>query len=98
MYKESYLPVGCDFYDELTALSFKKENLKIFFFNEKNEVDEAKGLLTDILTLQKEEFAQVGDQKVRLDKMITINGRPGPAYEEYDSYANACLSCQLGYE
>jgi hypothetical protein len=42
-------------------------------------------------------FALPGEQ-VRLDRIITINGKPGPAFDEYDNYANACLSCQGGNE
>jgi len=42
-------------------------------------------------------FELPGEQ-VRLDCIITINGKPGPAFDEYDSYANACLSCQGGNE
>jgi hypothetical protein len=38
------------------------------------------------------------DDYVRLDRIITINGKPGPAFDEYDNYANGCLSCKAGYE
>ena len=36
--------------------------------------------------------------RVRLDRIIVINGIPGPAYDEYDSYALAPLTCQAGYD
>lgn len=94
---ESYLPVSCDFYDELTLLSVKKKPTKIFYFQVDNEIGEESGLITDIVTRNKEEYVVCGDGEVRLDKIITYNGRPGPAFDEYDSYANACLNCNLGY-
>jgi hypothetical protein len=36
-----------------------------------------------------------GDE-VRIDRIITINGIPGPAYDEYDAFALACLNCNVG--
>jgi hypothetical protein len=37
-------------------------------------------------------------QKVRVDRVITINGIPGPAYDEYDGFALACLDCKGGMD
>ena len=36
--------------------------------------------------------------KVRVDRIITLYGKPGAAYDEYDAYANACMDCMGGYE
>jgi hypothetical protein len=36
--------------------------------------------------------------KIRLDRIIVFNGKPGPAYDEYDSYALACLDCTGGMD
>jgi hypothetical protein len=36
--------------------------------------------------------------KVRLDRLIAFEGRPGPAFDEYDSYALACLDCMGGMD
>jgi len=36
--------------------------------------------------------------QVRLDRIIVINGRPGPAFEEYEGYALACLDCSGGMD
>ena len=41
-----------------------------------------------------EEYILLGEHKIRLDKVITLFGQPGPAYGLYDSYANACLTCE----
>lgn len=39
-----------------------------------------------------------GHSPVRLDRIITLNGLPAPAYDEYDSYALACLTCMGGMD
>jgi hypothetical protein len=38
-----------------------------------------------------------GDE-VRTDRIIVYNGKPGPAYDEYDAYALAPLTCKAGYD
>lgn len=35
---------------------------------------------------------------IRIDRIITLFGKPGAAYDEYNAYANECLSCTGGYE
>ena len=95
-----YSPVDPWFYELIE--NFKKENvvLKIHYFSAENEVNEAKGLIKSVIINKKhEEFLSFdsGDN-VRLDRIITLNGRPGPAFDEYDSYALACLDCTGGME
>ena len=36
--------------------------------------------------------------EVRVDRIIVYNGKPGPAFDEYQAFANECLSCKAGYE
>ncbi|HKG08696.1 MAG TPA: hypothetical protein VKB19_19660 [Pedobacter sp.] len=38
------------------------------------------------------------ESKIRIDRIITIFGKPGAAYDEYDGYASSCMSCLGGYE
>jgi len=38
------------------------------------------------------------EYKIRIDRIITVFGKPGPAYDEYEAYANQCLSCTGGYD
>lgn len=94
---DSYMPVDPDFY-EVTEI-FLKKNVKVFYFGKNDELEEAKGILTGVKKIQFAEFIDVeNNELVRLDKIITINGKPGPAFDKYDAYANACLSCQSGYD
>jgi hypothetical protein len=37
------------------------------------------------------------EKQIRIDRIITLFGKPGAAYDEYDSFANQCLACTGGY-
>jgi hypothetical protein len=36
--------------------------------------------------------------RIRIDRIITLFGKPGAAYDKYDAFANACMDCMGGYE
>ncbi|MFW5889960.1 MAG: hypothetical protein ACOCTO_01070 [Marinilabiliaceae bacterium] len=94
-----YLPIDPDFYEILDKEIRESDEGKVFFFQPDNNIGQAEGKLTGIHKEEKGEFLSLSEtEPVRLDRIITINGKPGPAYDEYDAYANACLSCQAGYE
>jgi transcriptional antiterminator Rof (Rho-off) len=97
MTEDSYLPVGCDFYDVFTAIADKNTVVKFFYFNQDKTLNSAEGLVEDIFTRNREEFARVGGTEIRLDRIITAAGRPGPAWDDYEALGNACLDCNLGY-
>lgn len=99
MYNE-YTPIDPDFYEVIEMVKNKKAPVLIHYFNPENELADAKGLINGVgINKKHEEFLTLesGD-KVRLDRLITLNGRPGPAYGEYDSYALACLECTGGMD
>ena len=95
-----YSPVDQWFYELID--SFKKENavIKIHYFGSENELNVANGSIKGVIMNKKhEEFLALNSgYNVRLDRIITLNGRPGPAFDEYDSYALACLDCMGGME
>ncbi|MFB6341127.1 hypothetical protein ACE1ET_05375 [Saccharicrinis sp. FJH62] len=94
---DAYMPVDPDFFDVLEEL--RGQQVRIFWFNRHNELADTKGICRGVLKADQGEFVYTGvDQLVRLDNIITVNGRPGPAFDKYDAYANACLSCMGGYE
>lgn len=96
---EKYTPVDPDFYDIISNQSEKSGEMNIFFFKPDNEMGQAKGEYKELMKAPEGEFINFfGDDPVRLDRIITLNGKPGPAFDEYDAYANACLSCQAGYD
>lgn len=97
---KDYLPVDPDFYDIIEKEKLKKKIAVVNYFGENNSLEDAKGEIEGIVSSKNEEKFISFDtgKKVRLDRVITINGRPGPAYDEYDSYALACLDCQGGMD
>lgn len=94
--KTDFCPVHPDYYD-LFSEEQKKDSVIVFYFGNGSDMREAKGKITGLV--KKEAFEEYlhfdsGDQ-VRIDRIITVNGRPGPAYDEYDAYALACLNCNV---
>ena len=98
MVKGAYMPVDCHFYDQLTDLSVMRQPVKINYFVAEEQLDDVEAPIRDIIKEGKSEIALVGDHRVRLDQIVTLNGRPGPAYGLYESYSDACMSCNLGYD
>lgn len=99
----SYLPVAWE-YRETVEEEIKKQTVgKIFFFDDTNQLEQIEG---NILALLEEKgkgvFIRVKDANVssaseyhvRLDRIITLFGKVGAAYDEYDAFANACMDCK----
>lgn len=93
-YEDSYLPVDHDFEEMVAKILIERKSGKVYFFDAKKELDGVEGPLDRIEKNNEGKFLLVRGLPVRLDKIITIAGKPGPAYEEYDNYANACLACE----
>ncbi len=99
MYKE-YSPIDPDYYEIIEKEISKKGISVVNYFGSDNEIEDAKGNLKEVLFIKHYESFLVFEtgEQVRLDRLITLNGIPGPAYDEYDGYALACLDCSAGME
>lgn len=99
----SYLPVAWE-YRETVEEEIKKQTVgKIFFFDDTNQLEQIEG---NILALLEEKgkgvfirvkdanVASASEYHVRLDRIITLFGKVGAAYDEYDAFANACMDCK----
>jgi hypothetical protein len=96
----SYTPVQYVFREVIDEEIEKQSEGKIFFFDEHDVVDAVEARL-----LKLEEVPGLGiflhvlpEKKIRIDRLITIFGKPGAAFDEYEAYANQCLSCTGGYD
>lgn len=94
----SYTPVPYDFREVIEEQLSRHTHGKVFFWNNDQQVDDAVGTLVSV-----EEVAGQGvfitldsGAAIRIDRIITLFGKPGAAYDEYDSFANQCLSCTAG--
>ncbi len=94
----SYLPVSWE-YKEVIEEEIKKKTVgKVFFFDSDGQVSEAQGR---VVRLAEEsgagEFAVLDtDTKIRIDRIITLFGKIGAAYHEYDAYGSSCMDCTGG--
>lgn len=93
-YREKYLPVDPDFNELIATRVSKFPSGKVHYFTPYKKVGLAEGEIGIIEKMADGQFLLVGDALVRLDRIITFLGRPGPAYDEYDRYANVCLTCE----
>lgn len=96
----SYLPVSWEFKEAIEEAINKKNEGKVFFFDNNGQVADEKGI---VLEMVEEKNAGVylilnTGAKIRIDRIITLFGKIGAAYDEYDLYANACMSCMGVYE
>jgi hypothetical protein len=96
----SFSPVQYVFREVIEEEIAKHTQGKIFFFDDNDKVDSAEGTVVKM-----EEIPRQGififlesDRRIRIDRIITLFGKPGAAFDEYDSFANQCLSCTGGWE
>lgn len=84
-------------YDEVFAEAQHKKPSRAIYFGEGVDLEEAVGTITGVETNElREQFLCFEDgTAVRIDRIISINGIPGPAFEEYDRYATACMQCNF---
>jgi len=97
---DSYLPVAWEYREVIEEEINKRSQGKIFFFNSDNQVDEATGRVTSMAEEKNAGVFIILDSgtKIRIDRIITLFGKIGAAYDEYDAFANACMDCTGGYE
>jgi hypothetical protein len=84
-------------YYEIFDTEKKKAFSKVFYFGNGTEIEEAKGKITGLVIKENksEYIVFTSGEEVRIDRIISINGIPGPAYDEYDAFSLACLDCNV---
>ncbi|MGV3509629.1 MAG: hypothetical protein ACO1N7_10100 [Sphingobacteriaceae bacterium] len=95
----SYLPVQWEYREVIEEQISKQTSGKIFYFGQDNTVNSIEGRVVRMEDIpSKGVFIQLDtNEQVRIDRIITLFGKPGAAYDEYDAYANACMDCMGGY-
>ena len=96
----SYLPVQWEFREVIEEAIARQASGKIFYFDQDNTVNSVEGRVERMEDIPaKGVFIQLDtNEQVRIDRIITLFGKPGAAYDEYDAYANACMDCMGGYK
>lgn len=95
-----YLPVDHDYHEMISGEQATRRVAVVHYFREGNVLGEEKAKISGISrSPQNEEFVDLDNgSSIRIDRIIVINGKPGPAYDEYDAYALACLDCMGGMD
>jgi hypothetical protein len=96
----SYSPVQYVYREVVEEEILKQTTGKIFFFDEKNLVESVEGRILRLEEIPGRGLFIVMDpeKNIRIDRIITVFGKSAAAFDEYDAYANACLSCTGGYD
>ena len=96
----SYTPVQYVYREIIEEEIEKRTTGKIFYFNSDQVVDSIEGRVVKMEDINGKGVFITLDPEARLqiDRIITLFGKPGAAFDEYDAYANQCLSCTGGYD
>jgi hypothetical protein len=97
---QSYSPVQYVYREIITEQMEKNSDGKIFYFDNDDKVESTEGkvrALEDVTGKGMYITLDTGAQ-IRIDRIITLFGKPGAAFDEYDSFANQCLACTGGYD
>lgn len=94
MSADRYLPVPWDFREVLDEVMQQERSGRIHYFSKAPLIERVEGRIMSLLKEPSGEYLITdGKDKVRLDKIITLFGKPGPAFDDYESYGNACMNC-----
>ena len=96
----SYMPVVWEYREQIEEEIVKGTEGKIFYFNEDQVVSELSGKIIEMQEIPgRGVFISLEPPgQVRIDRIITLFGKPAAAYDEYDAYGNACMDCTGGYD
>lgn len=96
--ESSYLPVAWEYRESILAQIQSGNKGKVFYFANQHKVEETAGILLKLLSEKSGDFILMDNgDKIRIDRIITLFGKIGAAYQEYDAYASACMDCSGGY-
>ncbi len=97
---DKYQAVDPDFTDIVKKICKTKSTVKTFYFDLNKKVEVTEGTCLEIIKNETGEFLSYMDDNVpvRLDRIIAIKGKPGPAYHDYEQIANDAHTCLTGNE
>jgi hypothetical protein len=96
----SYTPVPYDFREMIQEEIEKGKSGKIFYFNGERKLDDLDGKIVSLDEINGEGLfiRSESGKSVRIDRIITLFGKPGAAYDEYAALGNSCMECHGGYD
>lgn len=96
----TYSPVAYVYREVIQEQIDTQKEGKIFYFDNEGKVESLQGKIIKMEEINgKGIFITLNTStQIRIDRIITVFGKPGAAYDEYDAYGNQCLSCTGGYD
>lgn len=89
-----YTPVDFVYREATTEAITRKQHGRIFYFDDNDQLESADGT---IVKMQEDPYGwwiELNNrQRIKLHRVITLFGKPGPAYDEYDTYSIRCGEC-----
>lgn len=94
----AYTPVEWEYREVILEQINNGVSGKIVYFCTSEGICEAGGTIASLLDKGAEGlFVQLdSEHEIRVDRVITLFGKPGAAYADYEAYGNACLDCNGG--
>lgn len=78
---DAYIPVSCDFHDELEALATLRQECRIVYSNAANELVEVQDRIVDVYAANKADFLKLKDgTEIRLDRIVSVNDKQLSSY------------------
>ena len=77
--EKKYVPIDCNFYDEIEILSMRKSKSTVVYICEKDEQTTIEGVIKNVFAKNKEEFLEMESGLIfRLDRLISLDGKVVP--------------------
>lgn len=89
-----FTPVDFVYREAVEEAILRKQHGRIFYFDDAERLESADGI---IVKMEEESIGWLielnTNQRIKLHRIITLFGKPGPAYDEYDAYSIRCGEC-----
>lgn len=77
--EKKYVPIDCNFYDEIEILAMRKSKSNVVYLSEKDEQTTIEGVIKNVYAKNKEEFLEMESGLIfRLDRLISLDGKVVP--------------------
>ena len=77
--EKKYVPINCDFYDEIEILAMRKSKSTVIYLSENGEQTTIEGVIKNVYSKNKEEFLEMESGLIfRLDRLVSLDGKVVP--------------------
>ena len=87
--KDLYTPVATSFREELISYADKRVYISLQYFSDIREYLSTKAIIKEIYARDNAEYVVLNTgEEIRIDRIIRVEGKPAPGFEDY--FACAC--------